>query len=55
MEIHDHDDKVEEETENGGRDGYVGNRGGEAVKTEAAASNKGKRKYMGDCFYCDNR
>lgn len=32
-EIHDHDDEVEEWTENGGRGGYTGNRGGEAVKT----------------------
>lgn len=55
MEIHDHGDKVEEETKSGGRDGYIGNRGGEAVKTEANVSNEGKRKSMRDFSFCNSR
>lgn len=46
MEIHGQDDKVEDKTENRGRDGCTGNRGGGAVKTEIEANNKGKRKYV---------
>lgn len=46
MEIHGHDDKVEDKTENRGGDGCTGNRGGGAVKTGTEASNKGERKYV---------
>lgn len=44
MEIHGHDDKVEDKTENRGSNRCTGNRGGGAVKTETEARNKGKRK-----------
>lgn len=45
MEIHAHGDKVEDKTENRGRDRCTENRGG-AVTTEIGGSNKGKRKYV---------
>lgn len=46
MEMHGHDDKVEDKTENRGKNRCTGNRGGGAVKTETEASNNGKRKYV---------
>lgn len=54
MEIHDHGDKVEEETENEGRDRYWKQKR-IIYQNRTEASNKGKRKYIEDFSFCDNR